>query len=44
MEWVVMSKRGLNRVEVLAHIDDDRLSADNASAGIPAVEAGVSSG
>ena len=29
MGWVMMSERELNRVEVLAQVDDGRLSADN---------------
>ncbi|WP_299831996.1 ISNCY family transposase [uncultured Roseobacter sp.] len=31
MGWVVMSERELNRVEVLAQVDDGRLSVDNAA-------------
>ena len=31
MGWVMMSERELNRVEVLAQVDDGRLSVDNAS-------------
>ena len=31
MGWVVMSERELNRVEVLAQVDDRRLSVDNAA-------------
>ena len=31
MGWVVMSERDLNRVEVLAQVDDGRLSVDNAT-------------
>lgn len=31
MGWVVMSERELNRVEVLAQVDDGRLSLDNAA-------------
>ncbi len=31
MGWLVMSERELNRVEVLAQIDDGRLSVDNAA-------------
>ena len=31
MGWVVMSGRELNRVEVLAQVDDGRLSVDNAA-------------
>ena len=31
MGWVVMSERELNRVEVLAQVDDERLSIDNAA-------------
>lgn len=31
MGWVMMSERELNRVEVLAQIDDGRLSVDNAA-------------
>ena len=31
MGWVVMSERELNRVEVLAQVDDGRLSIDNAA-------------
>jgi hypothetical protein len=31
MGWVLMSERELNRVEVLAQVDDGRLSVDNAA-------------
>ena len=31
MGWVVMSERELQRVEVLAQVDDGRLSIDNAA-------------
>ena len=31
MGWVIMSERELNRVEVLAQVDDGRLSVDNAA-------------
>ena len=31
MGWVIMSERELNRVEVLAQVDDGRLTVDNAS-------------
>ena len=31
MGWVIMSERELNRVEVLAQVDDGRLSIDNAA-------------
>jgi hypothetical protein len=31
MGWVMMSERELNRVEVLAQVDDGRLSVDNAA-------------
>ena len=31
MVWVMMSERELNRVEVLAQVDDGRLSVDNAA-------------
>ncbi|MEM9498875.1 MAG: helix-turn-helix domain-containing protein, partial [Pseudomonadota bacterium] len=31
MGWVVMSERELNREEVLAQVDDGRLSVDNAA-------------
>ena len=31
MGWVVMSERELKRVEVLAQVDDGRLSIDNAA-------------
>jgi len=31
MGWVVMSERELNRVEVLAQVDDGQLSVDNAA-------------
>ena len=31
MGWVMMSERELNRVEVLAQVDDDRLTVDNAA-------------
>ena len=31
MGWVMMSKRELNRVEVLAQVDDGRLSVDSAA-------------
>lgn len=31
MGWVMMSERELNRMEVLAQVDDGRLSADNAA-------------
>lgn len=31
MGWVIMSERELNRVEVLAQVDDDRLTVDNAA-------------
>ena len=31
MGWVTMSERELNRVEVLAQVDDARLSVDNAA-------------
>ena len=31
MGWVVMSERELNRVEVLAQVDDGRLTVDNAA-------------
>ena len=31
MGWVVMSERKVNRVEVLARVDDGRLSVDNAA-------------
>ena len=31
MGWVIMSERELNRVEVLAQVDDSRLSVDNAA-------------
>ena len=31
MGWVVMSEHELNRVEVLAQVDDGRLSVDNAA-------------
>ena len=31
MGWVMMSERDLNRVEVLAQVDDGRLSVDNAA-------------
>lgn len=31
MGWVVMSERELNCVEVLAQVDDGRLSVDNAA-------------
>ena len=31
MGWVVMGERELNRVEVLAQVDDGRLSVDNAA-------------
>jgi len=30
MGWVMMSERELNRVEVLAQVDDGRLTVDNA--------------
>ncbi len=33
MGWVKMSERELNRVEVLAQVDDDRLSVNNADFG-----------
>jgi len=31
MGWVMMSERELNRVEVLAQVDDGRLTVDNAA-------------
>ncbi|MDE4063958.1 hypothetical protein [Phaeobacter gallaeciensis] len=31
MGWVMMSERDLNRVEVLAQVDDGRLTVDNAA-------------
>jgi hypothetical protein len=31
MGWVMMSERELNRVEVLAQVDDGRLAVDNAA-------------
>ncbi|SNT76931.1 hypothetical protein SAMN05444959_1426 [Paracoccus seriniphilus] len=31
MGWVMMSKRELNRVEVLAQVGDGRLTVDNAA-------------
>ena len=31
MGWLMMSERELNRVEVLAQVDDGRLSVDNAA-------------
>jgi len=31
MGWVMMSERELNRVEVLAQVDDDRLTVNNAA-------------
>ena len=31
MGWVIMSERELNRVEVLAQVDDGRLTVDNAA-------------
>ncbi|WP_201722236.1 helix-turn-helix domain-containing protein, partial [Sulfitobacter sp. HI0023] len=31
MGWVMMSERDLNRVEVLAQVDDSRLTVDNAA-------------
>ena len=31
MGWMMMSERELNRVEVLAQVDDGRLSVDNAA-------------
>jgi hypothetical protein len=31
MGWVMMSERELNRVDVLAQVDDGRLSVDNAA-------------
>ena len=31
MGWVIMSERELNRVEVLAQVDDGCLSVDNAA-------------
>lgn len=31
MGWLMMSERALNRVEVLAQVDDGRLTADNAA-------------
>ena len=31
MGWVVMSERDLSRLEVLAQVDDERLSVDNAA-------------
>ncbi len=31
MGWVMMNERELNRVEVLAQVDDGRLSVDNAA-------------
>ena len=31
MGWVMMSERELNRVEILAQIDDGRLTVDNAA-------------
>jgi len=31
MGWVMMSERDLNRIEVLAQVDDGRLSVDNAA-------------
>lgn len=31
MRWVMMSKRELNRVEVLTQVDDGHLTMDNAA-------------
>jgi len=31
MGWLMMSERELNRVEVLAQVDDGQLSVDNAA-------------
>lgn len=31
MVWVIMSERELNRVEVLAQVEDGRLSVENAA-------------
>ncbi len=31
MEWMMMSKRELNRVEVLARVGDGRLTMDSAA-------------
>jgi hypothetical protein len=31
MGWVMMSERELNRIEVLAQVDDGRLTVENAA-------------
>ncbi len=35
MGWVMMSERELNRIEVLAQVDDGRLTVENAASPMP---------
>ena len=37
MGWVIMSERELNRIEVLAQVDDGRLSVESGANMLPVV-------